>query len=73
MSFIAHTQKELEDLDLKEDTLYTIKYINKDYFNGEDNVEITKAKVILNDNQYIFVATDPYGMDKFISNARVIL
>lgn len=73
MSFQAHTQKELEDLDLKENTIYTIKYLNKDYFNGEDNVEITKAKVMLNDKKYIFVATDPYGMDQFISEAKVIL
>lgn len=73
MNFKAHTKEELQELDLLENQMYTIKYLNKDYYNGEETVEIAKAKLILNENEYVFVVSDPYGMDRFINNVRVIL
>lgn len=73
MNFKPHTQKELEELNLNENETYTIEYINKDYFNGENSLEIAKAKVIINDTKYVFVVPDPYGMDRFINEARVII
>ncbi len=72
MNFSAHTQEELHKLQLTNDSLHTIEYLNRDYFNGEENIEISKARVIVNDNDILFVVTDPYGMDKFIKEARII-
>lgn len=73
MGFTAHTKEELEQLNLDSEKTYTIQYMNRDYFNGEESVEIaTNAKVIVEGNEYIFVITDPYGMDKYIKEARVI-
>jgi hypothetical protein len=73
MNFKPHTQDELKILNLKENQSYTIEYLNKDYFNGEETLETAKAKLILNDNKFIFIVPDPYGMDRFINDVRVIL
>lgn len=73
MTFKPHTQDELKELNLNEHTTYKIEYINKDYFNGEENLEISQAKVLVNDSEIIFIVTDPYGMDKYINSARVII
>ncbi|MEA3553505.1 MAG: hypothetical protein U9R39_03760 [Campylobacterota bacterium] len=73
MNFKPHTKDELKKLNLVEDKIYTIEYLNKDYFNGEDTLEITKAKMFFNDDKFIFIVPDPYGMDRFITNVRVIL
>ncbi|MEA3289768.1 MAG: hypothetical protein U9Q04_06250 [Campylobacterota bacterium] len=71
-SFVPHTQDELKALNIKEDETYTIEYKNKDYFNGEETIERSDAKAILNDSKIIFVVSDPYGMDKFVDNVKVI-
>lgn len=72
MNFVANTKEELQQMHLIEDLIYDIEYVNRDYFNGEDTLEVSKAKLLLNDGDYIFVVTDPYGMDKFIKEVRVL-
>ena len=73
MKFLPHTKEELDALHLDVNQTYMIQYINRDYFNGEENLEVTNhAKVIIENNEYIFVVTDPYGMDKYIKDVRVI-
>lgn len=72
MKFVPQNQEELKQLNLIEDKDYTIQYLNRDYFNGEENIELAQARVIVNDEEILFVVTDPYGMDKFIKEARII-
>lgn len=73
MHFTPHTPQELKSFNLKDGESYTIEYINKDYFNGEDTLEQTTATVIINNGEITFVVSDPYGMDKFITQVKVIL
>lgn len=72
MNFIPNTQEELRQLNIQEGEQYNIEYQNKDYFNGETTIERTKAQCIINDGLIMFIVQDPYGMDKFISNVRII-
>lgn len=72
MQFVSQTQEELKQLNLNEDQNYTIQYLNRDYFNGEENIELAQARVIINEEEILFIVTDPYGMDKFIKEARII-
>lgn len=72
MSFKPHTQDELKSLGVVENETYTIEYLNKDYFNGEETLERSTATAIMNDGMIMFVVSDPYGMDKFINNAKVL-
>ena len=43
MNFIPNTQEELRKSHIIEDNYYQIKYLNRDYFNGDENIEKTKA------------------------------
>ena len=73
MEFIPHTNEELKNLNIKEGEVYSVKYLNRDYFNAEEKIELVKAKAILNDKgDYTFIVSDDYGMDKYIKNVRVI-
>ncbi len=71
--FIPHTQEQLKELNIIENEKYTIEYLDKDYFNGDETLVKTIATAIINDNNYSFIIVDDYGMDKFISNVRVIV
>lgn len=71
-NFVPHTQDELQEMEIQNDKTYTIQYINKDYFNGEDTLEISKAKAIVSEKDISFIVSDPYGMDKFVSQVRVV-
>ena len=66
MDFVANTNEELQQLNIKENEIYTIKYLNRDYFNADENIELTKAKALKDEAGFCFIVTDPYGMDKFI-------
>lgn len=72
MSFIPNTQEELKKLDIQEDKEYKVEYKNKDYFNGEETIEIELAKAIINDGVISFIIKDPMGMDRFINEVRII-
>lgn len=72
MNFIPHTQADLKKMKLVEDSVCTVKYINRDYFNGDERLEVAKAKILVNDNNYIFVVSDAYGMDKFINDVVIL-
>lgn len=72
MNFISHTQNELRNLNITDGSEYFIEYLNKDYFNGEETIERTKAKALTNDGQILFVVPDPYGMERFISDVKVL-
>jgi len=71
-NFVPHTLQELQAMQIENDKFYTIQYINKDYFNAEDTLEIQKAKAVVTDKDISFIVSDPYGMDKFISRVRII-
>lgn len=73
MNFISNTQDELKKLNIIDGNEYLIEYKNKDYFNGEETIEKAKAKALINDNQILFIVPDPYGMDRFINEVRIIL
>ncbi len=72
MAFTAQTQQELKQLDIKADKTYLIQYVNKDYYNGEETIEIGKATAAITDGNIYFVVVDPYGMDKLVMQARLI-
>ncbi len=72
MQFMPHTQEELKSMDINEEEIYTIQYLERDYFNGENRIELGKAKAIIGENEIFFVVTNSYGMDKFIKEARII-
>ncbi len=72
MAFAPHTQEELRELHLQTDSIYLIQYPNKDYFNGEESIEIGKATATITDGNIYFTVVDPYGMDKLVMKARLI-
>jgi hypothetical protein len=72
MSFIPNTQDELKQLNIQPGKTYTIEYINKDYYNGEETIEKGRATPVFNDNNIYFNVTDPYGMDKMVMKVRVV-
>jgi len=72
MAFIANTQEELKQLDIKENTEYLIEYKNKDYFNSEETIEKEKATAIINDGVITFIVKDPLGMEKYVTEVKVI-
>ena len=73
MNFKPHTQKELQSFNIINDSIYTIEFMNRDYFNGVEDLEKKEAKAIIDDkNEISFIITDDYGMDKFIKDVRVI-
>ena len=73
MNFIPNTQEELKKSRIIEDNYYQIKYLNRDYFNGDENIEKTKAKAIIDEKGDIsFLIQDDYGMDKFIKDAILL-
>lgn len=72
MNFVPHTIEELKSFNLIDGEKYTIEYMNKDYFNGEETKERAEATVVKNDDTISFLVPDPYGMDRFITNVRVI-
>ena len=72
MNFIPNTQEELQLINIIDGNEYLIEYKNKDYFNGEETVEKTKAKALINNGQILFIVPDPYGMDRFISEVKVL-
>lgn len=74
MNFVKNTQEELKKLNIKNDEQYTIQYLNRDYFNGDENIEKTLARAIVDEKDEIsFLVQDDYGMDKFIKDVKVIL
>lgn len=44
----------------------------KYYFNGEETIEMAKAKALVNDGQILFLVPDPYGMNRFITEVKVV-
>jgi len=72
MAFKPHTQEELNKLNIITGNTYSIRYANKDYYNGEETIEVGKGTAILTDGNIYFNVVDPYGMDKLIMKARFI-
>ena len=72
MNFIPNTQEELQLINIIDGNEYLIEYKNKDYFNGEETIEKTKAKALINNGQILFIVPDPYGMARFISEVKVL-
>lgn len=66
------SQDELKNINIEDEKEYLIEYINKDYFNGEETLERARAKAIVNEEKILFIVPDPYGMDRFIEQVRVI-
>ena len=72
MNFTSNTQEELQLLNIIDGNEYLIEYKNKDYFNSEETIERTKAKALINNNQILFIVPDPYGIDRFISDVKIL-
>jgi hypothetical protein len=72
MNFKANTQEELKKLNIQDGSEYLVEYKNKDYFNGEETIEKSKAKAIINDDVISFIIPDPMGMERFISEVRIL-
>jgi hypothetical protein len=72
MSFKFHTFDELFKLGVQDGSDCLIEYQNKDYFNGEETIEKATAKAILQDNKFVFLVPDPYGMDRFIEKVKIL-
>ena len=72
MDFSPLNQSKLQELGLIEGQECRVKYKNKDYFNGETTLEISNAKVVFNGDQIVFTITDPYGMERFISEVEIL-
>ncbi len=72
MIFIATTQEELKQLNIQENQEFLVEYKNKDYFNGEETIEKATAKAIINDGLISFIIKDPMGMEKFISEVKIL-
>ena len=72
MAFTPQTQEELKQLNIQADSIYLIQYANKDYYNGEETIEIGKATATITEGNIYFVVVDPYGMDKLVMQARLI-
>ena len=72
MNFKANTQEELKKINIQDGNEYFVEYKNKDYFNGEETIEKAKAKAIVNDGVISFIIPDPMGMERFISEVRVL-
>jgi hypothetical protein len=72
MIFIANTQEELKQFNIQENQEYLVEYKNKDYFNGEETIEKAMAKAIINDGLVSFIIKDPMGMERFISEVKIL-
>ena len=72
MAFTAHTQEELQALNIVVGSFYSLQYVNKDYYNGEETIENGKGVAMLSDGNIYFNVTDPYGMDKLIMKVRIL-
>lgn len=72
MNFKVNTQEELKQLNIQDGNEYLVEYKNKDYFNGEETIERARAKAIINDEVISFIVPDPMGMEKFISEVKIL-
>jgi hypothetical protein len=72
MNFTPNTQDELKKLNIQNDKEYMIEYLNRDYFNGLDTIERTQAKAIIQNESISFIVMDPFGMEKFIQDVKII-
>lgn len=72
MNFISHTQAELKSFNIRNNNTYLIEYLDRDYFNGDEHIVKSKAKVIFTDDGFTFIVTDPYGMEKYIKQVKII-
>lgn len=72
MSFISTSQEELKNLGIQENQEYLVEYKNKDYFNADETIERAVATAIINDGLISFIIKDPMGMDRFISEVRIL-
>jgi hypothetical protein len=73
MNFNPQNQNQLKALNIQNEKEYKIQYLNRDYFNGNENIETTIAKAIIDDFGTIsFLVKDDYGMDKFIKDVIIL-
>ena len=71
MNFLATPKDELKSKVI-DGEFYDIEYLDKDYFNGDEIIEKANAKAVVNGDDVMFIVMDTYGMEKFISNARLV-
>ncbi|WP_345973218.1 hypothetical protein [Sulfurimonas diazotrophicus] len=73
MEFKPHSQAQLKALRVTAGEAYMIEYLNKDYFNGEETVERGRGTAVVTEQGIFFNVEDPYGMEKLIMQARVVV
>ncbi|MDD2790637.1 MAG: hypothetical protein PHU40_08235 [Sulfurimonas sp.] len=69
MKFVPHTQAELKSFNIVAGTSYKIKYVNKDYYNGEETIEQGSATPIFSHGNIYFTV----GMDKMVMKVAPIV
>ena len=72
MNFKFHTFDELCKMGIENGSNCLVEYQNKDYFNGEETIEKATAKVIKQNDKFIFLVPDPYAMDRFIEKVKIL-
>jgi len=72
MAFIPHTQDELKAFNILVGGTYTVEYINKDYYNGEESIEKGEGVAFENEGNIYFTIVDPYGMDKMVMQVKIL-
>ena len=73
MQFTPHSQEELKALNIEVGNSYSIEYINKDYYNGEETIEKAQGKAFTSNGNIYFNVVDPYGMDKMVMQVKVLI
>lgn len=72
MSFVPHSQAELQNFNIIAGQSYRVQYQNKDYYNGEETIEEAHGTAMITDGNIYFNVTDPYGMDKLVMKVRIV-
>lgn len=70
--FKAHTQEELQSMNIAAGQKYKIKYKNKDYYNGEETLEEGMGTAVFSEEKIYFNVVDPYGMDKLVMQVQIL-
>lgn len=73
MNFVAHTQKELKNLNLEDREIYTIQYMTRCNTSADEIMQVSKAQVLTQNEQFVFKVSNEEGINQFIKEVKVIL
>lgn len=73
MNFVAHTQEELKNLNLLDREIYTIQYMNRSDISSDEIMQVSKAQVLTQNDQFVFKVSNEVGINQFIKEVKVII